>query len=353
MNSSKDMTASHVIADREPIIEAIRKLNDLSGGVMTLFAVDASGRVVGSVTDGDVRRALLAGADVNDPVGRAANRRFKALRGSSIDLSELRRIRRAGMRLVPRLDDEGRIAEIIDLTLTPSRLPVGAILMAGGKGERLRPLTLTTPKPLLEIGSMPIIDHNVTALARSGVKDIYVTVNYMAEKLEAHFARPVAGVEVRCVRESMPLGTIGAAALVALPEEGDTIVMNSDLLTTISFEEMYMHHAGSGADITIAAVPYNVSVPYAILTTDGDRVTSLEEKPSYAYYANAGIYVISNRLLRSLPVDRRTDATDLIEQAIDGGLKVAYFPISGTWIDIGSPADYAHARELMRHVEQK
>lgn len=353
MNSSKDMTTSHVIADHEPIIEAIRKLNDLSGGVMTLFAVDAAGRVVGSVTDGDVRRALLAGADVNDPVWRAANRRFKALRGASIDLSELRRFRRGGMRLVPRLDDEGRIAEIVDLTLTPSRLPVGAILMAGGKGERLRPLTLTTPKPLLEIGSMPIIDHNVTALARSGVKDIYVTVNYMAEKLEEHFARPVAGVEVRCVRESMPLGTIGSAALVALPEEGDTIVMNSDLLTTISFEEMYMHHTESGADITIAAVPYNVSVPYAILTTDGDRVTSLEEKPSYAYYANAGIYVISNRLLRSLAADRRTDATDLIEQAIDGGLKVAYFPISGTWIDIGSPADYAHARELMKHVEQK
>ena len=135
-----------------------------------------------------------------------------------------------------------------------------------------------------------------------------------------------------------------------MPEEGETIVMNSDLLTTVSFEEMYLHHMAEKADITIAAVSYNVSVPYAILATDGNRVTSLEEKPSYSYYANAGIYIISNRLLRSLPADGRTDATDLIDRALESGCKVTYFPINGTWIDIGSPADYAHARELMRYV---
>lgn len=150
----------------------------------------------------------------------------------------------------------------------------------------------------------------------------------------------------------MPMGTIGSASLCEVPEDGETIVMNSDLLTTISFEDMYIHHQAENADITIAAIPYNVSVPYAILATDGTRVTSLEEKPSYSYYANAGIYIISNRLLRSLPTDRRTDATDLIDTALGAGLKVTYFPINGTWIDIGSPADYAHARELLRHVKQ-
>ncbi|MDE5686377.1 MAG: nucleotidyltransferase family protein [Paramuribaculum sp.] len=335
----------HLIADKAKIIDAVRALNSLSGGVMTLFVGDSRGRVTGTVTDGDVRRALLGGVSVDDPVSKAANTRFKALRGERIDLRLLRQYRKANVRLIPRLDGEGKIVEIIDTTKTPTRLPVGAILMAGGKGERLRPLTLTTPKPLLKIGDRPIIDYNIEALRRCGVERIYVTVNYMAEKIEAHFA----GTGVECVREDRPLGTIGAAALVDLPEEGSTIVMNSDLLTTISFEEMFLHHEDENADITIAAVPYNVSVPYAILTTDGPLVTNLEEKPSYAYYANAGIYIFSNRLLRKLSPDRRTDATDLIEAAIASGKRVGYFPISGTWIDIGSPTDYAHAKELMRH----
>ncbi len=198
-------------------------------------------------------------------------------------------------------------------------------------------------------GGKAIIDYNIEALARCGITDISVTVNYMAEKLEEHFSEERGGVRVKCVREDRPLGTIGSASLIEFPEEGDTLVMNSDLLTTVSFEDLYLHHRNAGADITIAAVPYNVSVPYAILTTDGGRVTSLEEKPSYAYYANAGIYIISNRLLRGLPKEQRTDATDLIEEAIASGLHVSYFPISGTWIDIGSPTDFAHARELMRH----
>lgn len=339
----------HIISEDARLIDAIAKLNQLSGSVMTLFAVDCGGRVAGSLTDGDVRRALLAGVAVTEPVSRAVNTRFKALSGDEIDLRLLRQYRRAGLKLVPRLDESGVIMEIIDTTTTATQLPVSAILMAGGKGERLRPLTLTTPKPLLKIGDRPIIDYNIDALARAGVRDIYVTVNYMADKLEAHFALPVAGVTVRCVREDRPLGTIGSAALVDLPEQGATIVMNSDLLTTISFEDMYLHHLDEGADITIAAVPYNVSVPYAILSTDGKSVTDLQEKPLYSYYANAGIYIISNSLLRALDPGKRTDATDLIEKAIHSRLKVTYFPISGTWIDIGSPTDFAHAKELMRH----
>ncbi|MCM1477925.1 MAG: sugar phosphate nucleotidyltransferase, partial [Bacteroides sp.] len=312
--------------------------------------VDGRGAVTGSLTDGDVRRALLRGVATTDAVSRAANPHFKALTGKEIDLEALRDFRRSGLRLVPRLSADGTLMEIIDTRLTPTRLPLQAILMAGGKGERLRPLTLATPKPLLEIGGRPIIDHNIEALARAGITDIHVTVNYLAEQLEEHFNTPRHGVTVNCVREPQPLGTIGSAALVPLPDEGATLVMNSDLLTTLSFEDMYLHHAAQQAAITIAAVPYNVSVPYAILTTDArGSVTALEEKPTYAYYANAGIYIINNRLLRELPADRRTDATDLIEQAIAQGLAVSYFPISGTWIDIGSPTDFAHARELMSH----
>ncbi|MCM1482738.1 MAG: sugar phosphate nucleotidyltransferase [Muribaculaceae bacterium] len=338
----------HIIAENDTILSALGMLNALSGKVMTLFAVSTDGVMSGTVTDGDIRRGFLAGAQPSWPVSRIMNRNFTWLMAGDTDLEALRSYRMKGVRLIPVIDRDGHITDIVDTTVTPTRLPVSAILMAGGKGERLRPLTLDTPKPLLPIGGKAIIDYNIEALAACGVTDIHVTVNYLAHKLEEHFATPVGGVSVKCVREDRPLGTIGSARLVPLPEHGHTVIMNSDLLTTVSFEDMYLAHMREQAAITIGAIPYNVSVPYAILATDGQRVTALEEKPSYSYYANAGIYIMDNSLLRSLP-DCRTDATDLIEQAIDRGLKVTYYPISGTWIDIGSPADYRHATELMRH----
>lgn len=339
----------HIIPHTHTILQALEILNSLSGGTMTLFVTDEHNRMVGTLTDGDVRRGLLAGHQPADTVESVMHRSFSALQGPEIDVEKLHAIRRRGLRLVPVLAEDGTIMSIIDTTVTHSCLPVSAILMAGGKGERLRPLTLTTPKPLLEVGGMPIIDHNIHALARAGVKDIFVTVNYLAEKLEEHFAAPVANVQVKCVREPKPLGTIGSAKLAPIPPQGVTVVMNSDLLTDVSLEEMYLTHKAEGAAITVAAIPYNVSVPYAILTTRGTSVTALEEKPSYAFYANAGIYMINNELIHALPDDTKVDATDLIEKAIADNLKAAYFPISGTWIDIGSPADYRHACELAAH----
>lgn len=342
----------HIISEQALLRDALAMLNNLSGGVMTLIVTASDGHMTGTLTDGDVRRALLAGVSLDAPVAEAMFRGFHALHDGAVDPQAVRRIRERGIRLIPVLDADGKVVRLIDTFRTRTLLPVSAILMAGGKGERLRPMTLTTPKPLLEIGGKAIIDYNIEALAAVGVTDISVTVNYLAEQLEAHFAEPVGDVKVKCVRETKALGTIGSAALVDLPEEGDTVVMNSDLLTSVSFEDLYLRHSAEDADITIAAVPYNVSVPYAILATEGQRVLSLEEKPSYSYYANAGIYIFSNRILRTLDPEVRTDATDLIESAIAQGLKVTYYPINGTWIDIGSPADFAHARELMAHLKQ-
>ena len=342
----------HRIADNARLIDALGRLNELSGGVMTLLVTDETDRMVGTLTDGDVRRALLRGVGLDAPVSDAMFRKFRYLLENEVDPAALRRLRSHSFALIPVLDRNGHISRIIDTRVTKTILPVSAILMAGGKGERLRPMTLSTPKPLLKIADKAIIDYNIEALAAVGVTDITVTVNYLAEQLEEHFSKPVADVSVKCVREDRPLGTIGSVALVDIPETGDTIVMNSDLLTTISFEDLYLHHRAQKADITIAAVPYNVSVPYAILDTDGECVTALEEKPSYSYYANAGIYIFSNELLHTLSADERTDATDLIERAIARKKRVCYFPINGTWIDIGSPADFAHARELMCHLRQ-
>lgn len=320
---------------------------------MTLFVLDNERKLAGTLTDGDIRRAIVAGLSLDSPAEMAAKHSFKSVRKGAIDPADLREFRNEGITLIPVLDKDGRIADILDLSRRRSCLPLKAVLMAGGKGERLRPMTEKTPKPLLQIEGKAIIDYNVEALAACGIDEIYVTTRYLAEQIEQHFDLPVGGVCVKCVCEDAPCGTIGAVALTDVAKgAGDTIVMNSDLLTTISFEDMYLHHRDTGADITVAVVPYQVSVPYAVLTLDPanpSQFIGIEEKPSYSYYANAGIYIFSNKILRRLRKGVKCDATDLIDSAVRAGAKACYFPIKGTWIDVGSPLDFRQASELMRH----
>lgn len=339
---------NHIIDIHATILQALEQLNALTDGVMTLIVTDREGHVSGTVTDGDIRRALLGGATLQTPVEEAAHKDFSSV-GPDTPVNRIKQARLKGIRLLPVIDSAGKLVDTLDLTKVETILPLSAILMAGGKGERLRPLTLTTPKPLLEIDGMPIIDYNVRNLSRAGITDVTVTTRYLASQIIDHFSKPVFGIDVKCVVEENPLGTIGAASLISRNDEGDTLVMNSDLLTTLSLEEMFLLHKTEKADVTIAAIPYSVSVPYAILATDGREVRSLEEKPTYSYYANAGIYIFSNRLLNSILPGTPTDAPELIEKAISEGGKVVFFPIDGTWIDIGSPADFRHAEELMRH----
>ncbi len=347
------MNTRHTINSHSTLLEALRQLNTLPGSSMTLFVTDEGGRVEGTLTDGDIRRALIAGKSLDSACSDACLPNFRYVDKDNIDVLSLRRYRSLGITLVPILDADRKLCDILDLSRQKTRLPLKAVLMAGGKGERLRPATLTTPKPLLKIEGKAIIDYNVEALADCGISDITVTTRYLAKQIEEHFSKPVAGVKVRCVCEQQPLGTIGAVTLTDVADaDGDTLVMNSDLLTTISFEDMYLMHRERKADITIAVIPYQLSVPYAVLTLDPDddtAVRGIEEKPSYSYYANAGIYIINNRVLRTLVKGEHCDATDLIDRAINNGSHVTYFPIKGTWIDVGTPIDFRQAGELMRH----
>lgn len=340
---------SNIINSDATLLDALRAINELSGQLMTLIVTAPDGRMAGTLTDGDIRRALLAGNGLEASVTSAMRRDFCYLHADDIDVEALAAYRRKGIRMIPVLDADGRVVRVLDTSRQSSLLPVRAIVMAGGRGERLRPLTLTTPKPLLKVGDKAIIDYNIAMLASAGITDVTVTTHYLAEQIEEHFAGEVCGVKVKCVREVTPLGTIGAVSLADIPPQGTTLVMNSDLLTSLSLEDMWLHHKATGAKLTIAAIPYTISVPYAILATEGCRVTSLVEKPSYTHHANAGIYMIDNSLLRQVRSDVRTDATDLIESALSQGMEVSFFPINGTWIDIGAPNDYNRAQELMRY----
>ncbi len=347
------MIYKHLLSNNATLIEALAGLNNLSGGLMTLMIINDKSQLVGTLTDGDIRRALLSGATLDTPVDRIMQQNFKSMSVDQVDVSKLRELRETGIKLLPLLNKDKSISRLLDLSDNSSLLPVSAVLMAGGRGERLRPLTDRIPKPLLPIEGKAIIDYNIEALSRAGITDITVTTRYLAQQIHDHFASPVGGVNVKCVEEEKPLGTIGALALIERNKDTDvTLVMNSDLLTTISFEEMYLTHIQRKADITIAVLPYTVSVPYAILCTEteSNKVTAIEEKPTYSYYANAGIYLINNNLLDNISKNERIDATDFIEQAIANQLPVTYYPINGTWIDIGTPTDFKQAEVLMRHL---
>ena len=291
------MIYKHLLSNNATLIEALAGLNNLSGGLMTLMIINDKSQLVGTLTDGDIRRALLSGATLDTPVDRIMQQNFKSMSVDQVDVSKLRELRETGIKLLPLLNKDKSISRLLDLSDNSSLLPVSAVLMAGGRGERLRPLTDRIPKPLLPIEGKAIIDYNIEALSRAGITDITVTTRYLAQQIHDHFASPVGGVNVKCVEEEKPLGTIGALALIERNKDTDvTLVMNSDLLTTISFEEMYLTHIQRKADITIAVLPYTVSVPYAILCTEteSNKVTAIEEKPTYSYYANAGIYLINN-----------------------------------------------------------
>ena len=342
----------HLFPHDKTLLEALAAINMLAPDPLVLFVVDEDKRMVGTLTDGDSRRALIAGASVNDKASKIMHRGFNFMHVEDIkDVREIRRQKEMRMALVPVLDKEYHIVDIINLEKYKTRLPVDAVMMAGGKGERLRPLTEKTPKPLLPVGDKAIIDHNVDRLISYGIDHISVTVNYLKEQIEDHYREPRNGVKVQTVREPQFLGTIGSIRFVQAFYNDTVLLMNSDVFTNIDYEDFYLHFHQHDAEMSVAAIPYNVSIPYGILDLDGRNIQGLLEKPKYTYYANAGIYLIKRRALDEIPEEAFFNATDLVEKLIAEGKKVIRYPLNGTWIDIGNPQEYQKAKDLVKHMK--
>lgn len=342
---------NHIITKDISLLEALSRINDLAPEPLVLFVVDNDNRMVGTLTDGDSRRALIAGASVNDKVEKIMHHNFNFMKVEELDnVKELKRQKEMRISLIPILDKENHIVEIINLEKYKTRLPIDAVLMAGGKGERLRPLTLKTPKPLLKVGGKCIIDHNIDRLISYGVKHISVTVNYLKEQIEEHFAEPHDEVQIKTVREPKFLGTIGSIKYVENFYNDTVLVMNSDLFTNINYEDFFLHFQQYDAEMSIAAIPYDISIPYGILDLDGHDIHGLIEKPKFNYYANAGIYLIKRSALDEIPADTFFHATDLIKKLIAKKKKVVRYPLAGYWIDIGNPDEYYKACEMATHI---
>lgn len=345
------MNKEFIITESSTIKDALIAINDITHDGESLVVVNSEQEIIGTLTDGDIRRGLIAGAELTDSVCKIMHTDFKFINQTNFDVAHLKSFRDQRIMFIPILDEQKHVVDVINLNKFKSKLPIDAVLMAGGKGERLGPLTEKTPKPLLEVGGKCIIDHNVDRLISYGVEHINVTVNYLAEQLEEHFAAPRNGVQVRTFREPKFLGTIGSIKFVDTFYNDTILVMNSDLFTNIDYEDFFLHFQQNDAEMSVAAVPYNISIELGILDLDGRNIKGLLEKPKYNYYANAGIYLIKKRALAEIPEDTFFHATHLIEKLIAQGKKVIRYPLNGTWIDIGTPQEYQKAKDLVKHLK--
>lgn len=341
----------YVVQQIATIRDGLTALNRISSDIQSLLVVDEEQKLVGTLTDGDIRRGIISGAELSDPVRTIMQKDFKYILKSEFDVARLKAFRDKHILFIPVIDDEHHILDVVNLKKYKSHLPIDAVLMAGGKGERLRPLTEKTPKPLLKVGEKCIIDHNVDRLLSYGINHVNVTVNYLGEQLERHYAEPRNGVQVRTFREPKFLGTIGSIKFVDTFHNDYILVMNSDLFTNIDYEDFFLHFKANNAVMSVAAVPYNVNIPYGILDLEGRNIKGLLEKPVYNYYANGGIYLIKKSVLTEIPSDEFFNATDLIEKLIAQGKSVIRYPLNGTWIDIGNPQEYAKANDLVKHMK--
>lgn len=340
----------HILSINSTIKECLQVLNLMRDGVLCLFAIDDYQKMVGTLTDGDIRRALIAGISINETIESAIKKDFDFLRVNEISPQKIKNFRLKNIKLLPILNDAGVIVKVYNLALTKSILPIDVVLMAGGKGLRLRPLTENVPKPLLKVGDKSIIDYTVKSLVNYGIENINVNINYLAEQIENHFKINKFGVNIICNKEPDFLGTMGSMKYVKNLNHDTVLVMNSDLFTNIDFEEFYLNHLEHAADMSVASVPYSVPVPYGIFDINESKITGIVEKPTYNYYANGGIYLIKKHLFDLIPANTFFNATDFINLLINKNFKVVNFPIIGYWIDIGNPDDYKKVQDFVSHM---
>lgn len=342
--------AKNLIDHSAGVIEAMKKLNDVPS-TLTLFAIDEQQRLVGTLTDGDIRRGFISGLTLNDKVERFMSLNFQKVY-NGFTVNDFKQIRDQGIRLLPVLDENRRITKVYDLKKRKSILPLECMIMAGGRGERLRPLTDVTPKSMLLLGGKPIIEHNIDRLISYGIEKIYISVKYLGQQIVDYLGDGSSkGISIEYIWENKPLGTAGALSLVDNFTTDHILLMNSDLFTDADFEDLYLNVLEHDASLGVATIPYTTKVPYGIFTVDENQITGLKEKPIFTNYASAGIYILNRKIINKIPCNSFFNITDLIELQIIESQSVIHNPIVGYWIDIGQHQDYINAQEIVKHLK--
>lgn len=341
---------NYTVHINETVIEVLKKLDNLPT-TQTVFVLDDNQKVLGTITDGNIRRGLIKGLDLNSSLEKYLHRDFKFLIQGDHNFEKLSKVRALKLKAVPLLDSKGKLLKIYDFSIVKSILPIDAVLMAGGKGKRLRPLTDKVPKPLIKVGNKEIIAYNFDRLHQYGINNQFITVNYLADQIENFCEDYNKDINFAVIRESEFLGTAGALSLIPEFTNDVILLMNSDLLTNIDYEDFYKTFISSEADMMVASVPYDVNLPYAIFETNDSEVKSFKEKPNYTYYANAGIYLLKKELLNLVPKQEVFNATDLMDKVVAERKKLIHYPILGYWLDIGRHEDFEKAQKDIAHID--
>jgi dTDP-glucose pyrophosphorylase len=333
------------------IREALQKLDELASDAI-LFLVDEDNQLLGSLTDGDLRRGFIIGLGFEDHLSKFIQPNPKFIQQGKYNLKEIIGLRERFFTVFPVVNAQMQIINVVNFRQQKSYLPVDALIMAGGRGERLKPLTETTPKPLLKVGDKPIIEYNIDRLNSYGVDDIWISVRYLGQQLVDYFKDgSEKAIRINYVREENALGTAGALALVNNFIHDHVLMMNSDLLTNINFEDLFLFYEEQEADMAVACIPYQVNVPYAVMETQDKIVTGFKEKPTYTHYSNAGIYLMKKEIINLIPKNQPFNATDLMELLIQKDKKVVAYPLVGYWLDIGRHEDFSKAQSDIINIK--
>ena len=342
-----------VVFPETPLSSAIAKID--ASALQVTLVLNADGTLAGVLTDGDFRRAVLRGQSLQIPVSEAMNRTPIMVLASTPRNEMLALMRLKVLHHLPLVDDAGRVVGLatLDELIGATERPNWVVLMAGGLGTRLQPLTDECPKPLLAVGGRPILETILESFAEQGFKRIFLSVNHKAEMIRNYFGTGDRwGVQVEYLHENIRLGTAGALSLLPEKPTEPIVVMNGDLLTHANFDNLLQFHAAQSALATMAVREYDFQVPYGVVRLNGMRIVAIEEKPVQRFFVNAGIYALSPEALDYLPTKTLFDMPSLFEHLIAAGKTTAAYPLREYWLDIGRVEEFERAqREWTRPLE--
>ena len=333
-----------VVSTKASILEAVAAI-DRAAHQVALVA-DELGRLVGMVTDGDVRRALLKGLDLKAPVSAIMKHDCKYVFAETAPEEIYATMLQLGLRHMPVINRDGTILGLstIEDFLRVAKVDNSVFIMAGGLGSRLHPLTEDTPKPMLRLGEKPLLEIVIENFIRSGFHDFFLAVNYRSEIIKEYFGDGRKwGVSIKYLEEKIKLGTAGALNLLQDRPRDAFIVINGDVLTKVNFQTLLEYHSVLQNCATVCTREYDHQIPYGVVEVERCSVRNIREKPCQKYFVNAGVYVLSPESLDFIPPDSPINMTELLENLLEAGRKVGSFPISEYWIDIGQPSDFERA----------
>jgi len=310
--------------------------------------VDRTGRLVGTVTDGDIRRFILTGASIEEPVTKVMMTQPLTLPAQASPKKAIEIMKKSMVRNIPLLDSRGRPQGLINLSdvISDDETERVGVIMAGGEGKRLRPLTEDIPKPMVKIGGKPILENIIAGFAEVGIRKIYISLNYKAHVIQKYFGDGSRhGVAIEYLIEKKKLGTAGALALLPERPFRPIVVINGDVITRTNFLRLLEFHKEHKCVMTVAAVQYKFRIPYGVLKLSGHYLLGIEEKPQKRFFCNAGVYVLNPEVLDFILENEKTDMSDVIEKLVRKGLPLSIFPVHEYWVDIGDHLDLKKAME--------